>query len=195
MCILKKGRVQKIVKIHEPKLWLAIQCGQGFNGRMIKPVVFLLMCALSCVAQVLLAANSLEGKDEAPVRGLATGMLPPEDGFTEWIEGEVGIHFRIEQNRVFVYLLDEDGLIHAPNLHAASILLVGQMNEGSTAREFLPLAPDDSRPAYTAGRLVRPPHIFTATLYLFEANTPEASRIVSFRFNAVADPEQPGTGL
>ncbi len=174
---------------------LAIECGQGFNDFMLKPVVFLLMSALACVSQVAHAANSLEGNDEMPHRGLAIGLLPPEDGFTDWTEGEAGVHFRIEQNRIFVYLLDEDGLIHEPNLHAASILLVGQMNEGSTAREFLPLAVDDSRPAYTAGRLVRPPHIFSATLYLFEANTPDASRTLSFHYNAVADPHQPGTGL
>jgi hypothetical protein len=189
------GRVQKIVKIQEPKLLLAMKCSQRFNSNMFRLLVFLLISGLASTPLISHAANSQEREDEAPARGLVIGMLPPEDGFTEWTEGEAGIHFRIEQNRVFVYLLDEDGLIHAPNLHAASILLVGQMNEGSTAREFLPLVPDDSRPAYTAGRLVRPPHIFTATLYLFEENTPEASRIFSFRFNAVADPEQPGAGL
>jgi hypothetical protein len=162
---------------------------------MLKSLVYLLLIALVCALPVLQAADLPDVNDSLPVRGLTIGLLPPEDGYTDWKEGEAGVHFRIEQNRVFVYLLNEDGLIQQPNLHAASILLVGQMNEGSTPREFLPLAPDDSRPAYTAGRLVRPPHIFTATLYLFEKNTPEASRVFPFRFNAVADPHQPGTGL
>jgi hypothetical protein len=146
-----------------------------------------------CVGALVLKASEA---DEAKVqRGLEIGLMPLEDGYTYHNEGEPGIHFRIEQNRVFVYQLDEEGLIHAPNLYTASILLVGQMNEGSTAREFLPLVPDDARPAYTAGRLVRPPHIFTATLYLFETNQPEATRIVTFQYNAVADPSQPGTDL
>jgi len=133
--------------------------------------------------------------EESLPRGLAVGMLPLEDGFTSWEEGEPGFHFRIEANRVFLFLLDEEGLIKEPDLHAASLLLVGQMNEGSTPREFLPLTLDSVKPAYTAGRLVRPPHIFTATVFLFDVDQPEATRTISFRFNAVADPEQPGAEL
>lgn len=133
--------------------------------------------------------------EESTSRGLAVGMLPLQDGFTSWEEGEPGFHFRIEANRVFLFLLDEEGLIKEPDLHAASLLLVGQMNEGSTPREFLPLALDSAKPAYTAGRLVRPPHIFTATVFLFDIDQPEATRTVSFRYNAVADPEQPGTEM
>jgi hypothetical protein len=128
-------------------------------------------------------------------RGLTINSMPPEDGYTEWKEGEPGIHFRIEENRLLVFLLDETGVIHAPNLHAASILLVGQMNQGATPREFLPLYADPSWSAYTAARLVRPPHIFTATLYLFDKDQPEATRIFNFRFNAVADQQEPGRAI
>lgn len=154
--------------------------------------MFILLFADALGAPAVPLESSAE---ESTSRGLAVGMLPLQDGFTSWEEGEPGFHFRIEANRVFLFLLDEGGVIKEPDLHAASLLLVGQMNEGSTPREFLPLALDSAKPAYTAGRLVRPPHIFTATVFLFDIDQPEATRTVSFRYNAVADPEQPGTEM
>ena len=126
-------------------------------------------------------------EEPPPPVGLALAHVPPEGGTTKEIAGGTSVHFRMIDNQVHVFRLDEDGLIMAPDLFSVSVMLVGAV--GNESRQFLPTHRSGNGLSYTASRIIRLPHIFTVTLNLFSKDTNEPDIQVTFRYNSA---EMPG---
>jgi hypothetical protein len=119
------------------------------------------------------------------------GDLPLESGYTVERQGAPDLNFRIVNNRMRLYWIDEDGLIMEPEVPAVS-LRFDERSIRETVRSFhrLKRLADDT--GLGSPYLLVVPHRYYVTLLI---KSPDSEEVESYRFrylpsmDAVASPE------
>lgn len=136
------------------------------------------IATLLLVFTPLLPAQEVLELPEPSSPPFEVGALPVEAGYTIEREDAPNIIFRIIENKMRLYWLDENGLIMEPEVDAATIRF-DQTNLPETTRDYHRLKRLSGDTALGSPYFLRPPHWYHVTLVLKDPKTEEIS---SYRF-------------
>lgn len=112
----------------------------------------------------------------------AVGQLPSTQGYYIKRPEQTSINYRIVENKIRVYWIDENGLIAEPELTLGNVRFKGL----SKKRNFFALDLLPSGAGLGSEGIVKPPHVFNVALYL-GSESGETSESYSFRYLAAMD--------
>ena len=155
-------------------------------------------CFVFSASALCLSLIAEETKPEAPAEEIVipteiseppyeVGELPSEQGYYVEREGQTTINFRIVDNRIRVYWIDENGLIAEPESTGGSVRLKGQPK----IRDYFALSPVGGDAGLGSAGIVKPPHLFTVFLSLKQA---ESDELVTHSFRYTIAMDQPVDG-
>ncbi|MGB0743870.1 MAG: hypothetical protein ACPGSB_05025 [Opitutales bacterium] len=129
----------------------------------------------------LIAEESEKTLPEPSEPPFEVGALPLESGYTIEREGAPDINFRIVENRMRVYWIDDEGLIMEPDVDAVTIRF-DQRNLPSTTRDYHRLKRMSDDTALGSEYILIVPHRYFITLVVKPEGAEEAE---SYRFRYV----------
>lgn len=139
--------------------------------------VFICIFCLGAVASLFAqeAPTDLPEPTEPPFE---VGALPLESGYMIERKGAPDLNFRIVENRMRLYWIDDDGLIMEPEVNEVSVRF-DQNSIRETTRAFhrLQRLPDDT--ALGSPYFLPVPHRFFVTILL---RSPGSDELLSYRF-------------
>ena len=145
-------------------------------------------CFVFSACALCLSLIAEETKPEAPAEEIVipteiseppyeVGELPSTQGYYIERGDQTTINFRIVNNRMRVYWIDENGLIAEPESTGGSVRLKGKPK----IRSYFALAPVAGDAGLGSTGIVKPPHLFTVFLSLKQADSDELTTN-SFRY-------------
>ena len=152
-------------------------------------------CFVFSACALCLSLSAEETKPEVPAEEIVipteisqppyeVGQLPSTQGYYIEREEQTTINFRIVNNRMRVYWIDENGLIAEPESTGGSVRLKGKPK----IRDFFALAPIAGDAGVGSTGIVKPPHLFTVFLSLKE---PESEELTTNSFRYTIDMDTP----